>query len=94
MEMERILESHEAATEKLREELILFQASYKDYQKLMDYYGSDRFMEDINASYRGEIPEEISARVLSEDAVFDLISENFDMGIFLLELATVLLKDK
>ena len=67
-------------TEELREQMI----------KLFSYYGSEEWYEDCN----GDLPEGLPAGVLSEDAVYDLITDVRDAAIRMLEIATDILKNR
>lgn len=91
--MEKILDSHQELIDKLNTILDEFEASQESYQELREYYASEEYMEDVEKSNNGEIPEEIKCGVLSEDAVFDLIGDNFYAGIRLLELGTKVMKE-
>lgn len=44
-------------------------------QELLDYYENGPWMEDYERDERGELPLELKRGVLSEDAVYDLLSE-------------------
>ncbi len=45
-----------------------------DIEKLKKYYSSD-WLEDFQADERGELPDDLKRGVLSEDGLFDLLSE-------------------
>ena len=57
---------------------------------LFDYYGSEDWFSDRES----ELPEGIPAGVLTEDSVYDTISEVRDTAIRMLELATDILKNR
>ena len=44
-------------------------------KKLTDYYDGGQWMRDYEADERGELPPGLKRGVLSEDAVYDLLSE-------------------
>lgn len=91
-EMEKILNDHNDLIEKLREAIEKFADHQDEYRKLSDYYSSETYFEDLERYDRGEIPEDLPCGVLSEDAVFDLFGENYNVAIDMLELATEVLK--
>lgn len=91
-EMEKILNDHNDVIENLRAAIERFEGHQEEYRKLSDYYSSQTYFEDLERYDRGEIPEDLPCGVLSEDAVFDLFGENFNVAIEMLELATEVLK--
>ena len=58
--------------------------------ELFLYYGSEDWYEDREK----ELPESVKAGVLSEDAVYDLITEVRDASFRMLELAADILKNR
>ncbi len=91
--MEKILDEHTEILAALNENLDRFLAVQKQYQELREYYGSEQFMKDFEASNHRQLPENLKCGVLSEDAVFDLIADNFQTSIKMLEIATVVIKE-
>ena len=65
-----------------------------NYQKLVEYYYSEDFTNDMDISNRGEIPKEINQAVLTEDAIYDLMGDDFYLGLNLLDLANEILHDR
>jgi hypothetical protein len=47
-----------------------------DIRALEAYYGSDAWMKDYEADEQGKLPDDLKRGVLSEDAVYDLITEH------------------
>lgn len=92
-QMEKILDDHSKNIENLKNELSLFRESQKDYSKLSKYYSSKEYFSDLESYDRGELPEDLQCGVLSEDAVYDLIGENFNLAIEMLEIATLMIKN-
>lgn len=91
--MEEILDNHSLNVRKFREALKEFIASQKEFDKLKDYYTSDDWLSDYEAFNNGEIDPNLKCGVLSEDAVFDLIGENFDTAVEMIEEATQIIKN-
>lgn len=87
-EMEIILDTYREKVDRMNEMLDSFEEYHHDYQKLMEYYGSQEYMDDINDANKGLIPSDIKCGVLSEDAVWDLIGDNYEVAIKMLEVAT------
>ena len=66
--MEHILNSATNAVSELEKLL-------PDIKDLLAYYGSREWFDDLEADNKGELPAELRRGVLSEDAVYDLISK-------------------
>ena len=45
----------------------------KHYQKLIDYYTSNKWMKDYEDDEKGKLPKNLKRGILSEDAIYDLI---------------------
>ena len=58
--------------------------------ELFKYYGSEAWYEDRE----GKVPEGVKAGVLSEDLVYDAITNVRDTSFHMLELATDILKNR
>lgn len=91
-EMEKILNNHKKILEDFNKNLEIFKKSQEDYKKLSDYYSSNKYFEDLEDDEKGLIDEKIPRGVLSEDAVFDLIGENYWTAVKMLEIATDIIK--
>ena len=61
------------------------------YVKLRDYYGSEEMNEDLKADEEGKL-DDINRGVLTEDLVYNLMGDRYELGVDLLELAHMLLK--
>lgn len=93
-EMEKILRDHNELIEKLRDALERFGAHQDEYRKLRDYYNSEIYFDDLESYDKGELPENLLCGVLSEDAVYNLFYENFNVAIDMIEVATEILKNR
>ena len=91
--MEECLDASAAAVEKLGAALKEYEAVQKQYKKLSDYYGSPRWMKDFEDDEAGKLPQDLERGVLSEDAVYDLITENRELVIRMLKLSAKALED-
>ncbi len=87
-EMERCLDASERAIRELSEALSAFESVQPLYRKLCDYYGSELWMGDYEDDEAGKIPSDLKRGVLSEDAVYDLITENRELLVRMLRLVT------
>lgn len=61
-----------------------------DYEALVKYYDDGQWLSDFETAKQTGKDESLA--ILSEDAIFHLISEYFNVSIDLLELATSLIK--
>ena len=87
-EMESCLDASEKAIRELSEALSAFEEVQPLYRKLSDYYGSDRWMQDYEDDEAGKLPRDLKRGVLSQDAVYDLITENRELLVRMLRLVT------
>ena len=74
--MEYYLDKADAAMKALDEALSGYEAILNEYHRLEDYYGSPEWRADFEADEDGLLPQDLKRGVLSEDAVFDLITEH------------------
>ena len=83
----KTLEDTKKAVDRLKE----YQESYI---QLRDYYSSQAYFDDLELSNQADFPADLPCGVLSEDAVYDLLDEHFQMGVELLEIATKMIKER
>ena len=88
-QMESYLDETTALTAKLQEQLDALQSLKGHAQALFRYYGSEKW----HADREMELPEGFKAGVLSEDSVYDAITDLRDAAFEMLELGTEILKD-
>ena len=93
-EMERCLDVSRAAVDALTEAFEAYEAAQKDYKKLSDYYGSTQWMRDYEADEAGKLPKDLKRGVLSEDAVYDLITDNHELTVRMLKVITAALENR
>ena len=82
-ECREVLDDMESALDRL-------EAVREKMGELFAYYGSEAWFEDRE----GELPETEAAGVLSEDLVYDEITELRDAAFQMLELASDILKNR
>ena len=87
-EMEACLDASEKAIRELSEALTAFEEVQPQYRKLSDYYGSDQWRQDYEDDEAGKLPRDLKRGVLSEDAVYDLLTENRELLVRMLKLVT------
>jgi len=89
-EMEEILDSSKEALENLHAALDRVEEMQDDMGQLFAYYGSEVWFEDRER----ELPPEVKAGVLSEDLVYEAVTDARDAAFRMLELATDILKNR
>ena len=77
--MEERLDASKEAMEALAAALEKYEAVQPEWKKLSDYYGSAPWMRDFEADEAGRLPKDLKRGVLSEDAVYDLLTENREL---------------
>ena len=86
--MEKILDESTEAANKLFDALEEYANLNDKYRELIDYYSSDLWLKDLDADESGNLPENLKRGVLSEDAVYDLLTKNRLLTVRMLEIAT------
>lgn len=82
-EMEASYDKVLSAMEKIREGMALLEDSAADIARLEEYSSSGTWLEDFEADEAGLIPQGMKRGVLSEDGLYDLLSEvDYVRGIF------------
>ncbi len=74
--MESYLDESAAAIAELAEALDRYEKVQGKYYKLESYYGSTKWIDDFEADEAGRLPADLKRGVLSEDAVYDLITDH------------------
>ena len=85
--MEKNLDASAEAIAELSAALDKYEAARKAWKELSDYYGSNRWMSDFEADEAGKLPKDLKRGVLSEDTVYDLITDNRELVSKMLEIA-------
>ena len=93
-EMERRLDASQEAIRKLSEALDAYEQNQKDLQKLVDYYGSPMWMKDFEDDEAGKLPQNLKRGVLSEDAVYDLITDHYETILRMTRIVTKAIEGK
>ncbi len=77
--MEQYLNESEKAVRELSEALERYEAIHPHFKKLSDYYGSTLWMKDYEDDEAGKLPEDLKRGVLSEDAVYNLLTDHHEL---------------
>ena len=93
-QMEEYLNASAEAVKKLGEALDRYESVQKQYKNLIDYYGSSAWMKDFEADEKGLLPADLKRGVLSEDAVYDLITDNHELAVRMLKTVVKALENQ
>lgn len=93
-EMEPILEECTGAVKALSRELDHMDALRDKMTRLFAYYGSEDWHSDRELDEQGRLPEGLRRGVLSEDLIYDAITDLRDAAFRMLEQATDILKNR
>ena len=86
--MEQILDEATEAVSSLSEALEKYSAVQDKLQELNAYYSSEQWRQDFDDDSAGKIPGDLKRGVLSEDAVYNLLTNYSTLKKNLMELAT------
>ncbi len=73
--MERILNDGNDAIKQLFQDLEKLSAMERDLKQLFAYYGSPDWFAHRELDSRGQLPQDLPRGVLTEDAVYDLLTD-------------------
>ena len=91
--MEQRLESASAAIMELSAALDKYQEAQKAIATLSEYYGSDEWKQDFADDEAGRLPRNLKRGVLSEDGIWNMLSDYRELNERLQE-AAARLEDK
>ena len=92
--MEDYLNDYAKTLEDTKKAVARLKEYQESYIQLRDYYSSQAYFDDLDLSNQADFPSDLPCGVLSEDAVYDLLDEHFQMGVELLEIATKMIKER
>ena len=92
--MESYLNDYAKTLEETKQAMEQLKEHQESYIQLRDYYSSQVYFDDLELSHQADFPADLTCGVLSEDAVYDLLDEHFQMGVELLEIATKMIKER
>ena len=79
VEMEAALDESKAAIDKLSDVMDGYEAIQGKYYELLEYYSNGQWLQDYKDDEEGRLPADLKRGVLSEDAVYDLITEHREL---------------
>ena len=63
-------------------------------QELSAYYGSESWHADLAEDEAGNLPADLKRGVLSEDGIYDVLSEHYALTVRLLDTVSAILKNR
>ena len=78
----------------LEEALDAFDDIQTDVQELSAYYVGESWREDFEADEAGLLPADLKRGVLSEDGVYDVLSDHYTLTVRLLDTVSAILKNR
>ena len=93
-QMEEILDTAKQKMDALEQSIADLKAYQSKIQELEAYYTSPKWKEDFAMDEAGKLPASLKRGVLSEDAVYDLITDNHELAVRMLKVITKALQDQ
>lgn len=87
--MELQLDRASAAVMELSAALDRYEDAQEAIASLETYYGSDEWRKDFADDEAGRLPQDLKRGVLSEDAVWNLLSDNRDLKARIREMSSL-----
>ena len=78
----------------LEEALDAFDGIQEDVRELSSYYESDEWREDFEDDDAGRLPKDLKRGVLSEDGIYDVLSDHYALTVRLLDTVSGILKNR
>ena len=91
---EMLLDRVEPVLRDLEEALCGFDGIQDDVRELSTYYESDEWREDFEADEAGRLPKDLKRGVLSEDGIYDVLSDHYSLTVRLLDTVSSILKNR
>ena len=91
-QMEQCLDKASVAVMQLSEALDKYVDVQEAIAKLGEYYGSEEWKQDFADDEAGRLPKDLKRGVLSEDGIWNLLSDSRELNIRMLETIVNILK--
>ena len=85
-------ENYKELLVKVNEILDKLENDREDFDKLVEYYYSDQFQKDYDDSNEGKIDSSINQGILTEDAIYDLMGDDYYLALRFLNLANKMIQ--
>ncbi|WP_311531654.1 DUF4298 domain-containing protein [uncultured Anaerococcus sp.] len=87
-------ENYKELLGKINEILDQLDKDREDFDKLVEYYYSEQFRKDFDDSNEGKIDPTINQGILTEDAIYDLMGDDYYLALRFLDLANRMIQQK
>ncbi|WP_276885686.1 DUF4298 domain-containing protein [Anaerococcus lactolyticus] len=87
-------ENYKELLVKVNEILDKLENDREDFDKLVEYYYSDQFQKDYDDSNEGKIDSSINQGILTEDAIYDLMGDDYYLALRFLNLANKMIQNQ
>lgn len=91
-QMEQYLDRASAAVMELSAALDKYQEAQEALSALNVYYGSEEWRQDFAADEAGLLPRDLKRGVLSEDGIWNVLSDSHELDVRLSEMVTEVLR--
>ena len=91
---EKLLDRITPVLGNLEEALDAFDGIQDDVKELAAYYEDDDWREDFEADEAGKLPADLKRGVLSEDGIYDVLSDHYALTVRLLDTVSTILKNR
>ena len=91
---EQLLDAVAPALKDLEAALDRFDEVQEAVQELSAYYGSEEWHTDLAEDEAGNLPRDLKRGVLSEDGIYDVLSDHYALTVRLLDTVSAILKNR
>lgn len=91
--MEELLQKRESIIKQLNEVLDLIESEEENYKTLVKYYYSEERAMDIEDDDNGLFEKNLIRSVLSEDAIYNIMDENYQAAIRMMDIGLKIIKN-
>lgn len=90
--MEQLLNQSTNMIQEFSDVFERFLQCQEEIEQLKQYYGSTEWYEDLEAYDNRQLPKDLKCGVLSEDLIYDMLTEYHKLAIQMLEIGTGIVK--
>ena len=91
---EGLLDAVNPALKDLESALDRFDGVQEAVRELSAYYGSEEWHADLAEDEAGHLPKDLKRGVLSEDGIYDVLSDHYALTVRLLDTVSSILKNR
>ena len=92
--LEQLLDTVTPVLKDLETALDRFDDIQEAVQELSAYYGSESWHADLAEDEAGNLPADLKRGVLSEDGIYDVLSDHYALTVRLLDTVSAILKNR